>query len=147
LGPLMGKPDPVWPVLKHPPDPRVRSDFIHHLGPRGAVFRARVRQFVDFRALVRRFDEEADVTIRRALLLSLGEYGEEGLSPEARQALLPKLQNMYRTAADPGLRAAAEWLLRTWQQEACLKQVNDDWAKDKEQRQKRLEGIQQLLTQ
>ena len=59
--------------------------------------------------------------------------------------MLPKLQEMYRTDADPGLHAAAEWLLRTWKQEAWLKQVNEEWAKDKEQREKRLEGIQQLL--
>ncbi len=35
--------------------------------------------------------------------------------------------------------------MRTWKQEAWLKQVNDEWAKDKEQREKRLEGIEQLL--
>ena len=40
----------------------------------------------------------------------------------------------------------AEWLLRTWQQETWLKQVNDGWAKDKEEREKRLERIRQLLT-
>ena len=57
--------------------------------------------------------------------------------------MLPKLQDIYRTDADPGLHAAAEWLLRTWKQEAWLKQVNEEWAKDKEQREKRLEGIQQ----
>jgi formylglycine-generating enzyme required for sulfatase activity len=123
----------------------VRSNFIHHPGPRGAVFRARVRQYADFRALVQRFDEESDVTIRRALLLSLGEFGEEGLCLEARQALLPKLRSVYRTAADPGLHAAAEWLLRTWQQEAWLKQVNEEWAMDKEQRLKRLASIQLLV--
>ena len=60
--------------------------------------------------------------------------------------MLPKLQEIYRTAADPGLHAAAEWLLRTWKQEAWLKQVNEEWAKDKEQREKRLDGIKQMLT-
>jgi hypothetical protein len=34
-------------------------------------------------------------------------------------------------------------LLRTWKQETWLKQVNDEWAKDKEQREKREDGIQQ----
>ena len=32
------------------------------------------------------------------------------------------------------------------EQEAWLKQVNEEWAKDKEQREKRLDGIKQLLT-
>ena len=32
--------------------------------------------------------------------------------------------------------------LRTWKQEAWLKQVNEEWAKDEEQREKRLDGDQ-----
>ena len=31
-----------------------------------------------------------------------------------------------------------------WKQEAWLKQVNEEWAKDKEQREKRLDGIKQV---
>ncbi|MSR59839.1 MAG: formylglycine-generating enzyme family protein [Planctomycetaceae bacterium] len=132
----MDRPEKGWPLLKHSPDPRVRSYLIHRLYPLGA----------DAGAVVRRLDEEPDVTIRRALILSLGEYGERELSPDARQALFAKLQGIYRTQADPGLHAACEWLLRTWKQEAWLNQVNEEWAKDQEQRVKRLEGIQQLLT-
>src|SRR5260370_35320835 len=36
-------------------------------------------------------------------------------------------------------------LLRKWKEEAWLQQINEEWAKDKEQRQKRLEGIQQRV--
>jgi formylglycine-generating enzyme required for sulfatase activity len=72
--------------------------------------------------------------------------GMKELLPEARQALLAKLQAMYRTEADPGLHAASEWLLRTWPQESWLKQVNDEWAKDKERREQRLHSMRQLLT-
>ena len=133
----MNRPEKVWPLLKHSPDPRVRSYLIHRLSPLGA----------DAGAVLRRLDEEPDVTIRRALLLSLGEYDEKGLSPEARQAVLPRLQEIYRKDADPGLHASAEWLLRTWQQEAWLKQVNEEWAKDPAQREKRLDDIRQLLTE
>ena len=32
----LGQPDEVWPLLKHGPDPRVRSYLIHRLSPRGA---------------------------------------------------------------------------------------------------------------
>jgi formylglycine-generating enzyme required for sulfatase activity len=108
---------------------------IHRLYPFG----------VESGALIKRLDEEPDVTIRRALLLSLGEYGDKELSLEDRQGLLPKLQDRYRTATDPGLHAAVEWLLRTWKQEAWLQQVNDEWAKDKDQREKCLEGIGKAL--
>jgi formylglycine-generating enzyme required for sulfatase activity len=125
----------VWPLLKHSPDPRVRSYLIHRLSPLGA----------DAGAILKRFEEEPDITIRRALLLSLGEYGDKDLPPAARQAWLPRLQDIYRTNADAGLHAAAEWLLRQWKQEAWLKQVNEEWANNKEQREKRLESIRQRV--
>jgi formylglycine-generating enzyme required for sulfatase activity len=131
----MNRPEKVWPLLRHRPDPRVRSYLIHCLGPLGA----------DPGAIVKRLDEESDITIRRALILSLGEFDEKALPPAARQAVLPRLQEMYLTATDPGLHGAAEWLLRQWKQEAWLKQVNEAWAKDKQQRVKRLEGIEQLV--
>ena len=132
----MNQPAKVWPLLKHSPDPRVRSYLIHRLSPLGA----------DARAIVKRLDEETDLTIRRALLLSLGEFTETDFTPDERKAVLPKLQEMYRTASDPGLHAAAEWLLRTWKQEAWLTQVNEEWAKDGEGRDKRMAGIKELVT-
>jgi serine/threonine protein kinase/formylglycine-generating enzyme required for sulfatase activity len=131
----MDQPAKVWPLLKHRPDPRVRSYLIHRLSPLGA----------DAGTIVKRLDEEPDITIRRALLLILGEFDEKALPPAARQGLLPRLQEMYRTAADPGLHAAAEWLLRQWKQGAWLRQVNGEWASGKEQRQMRLQGIQQVV--
>jgi formylglycine-generating enzyme required for sulfatase activity len=131
----LGQPEKVWPLLKHSPDPRVRSYFIHRLFPLGA----------DPEAIVRRLDEEPDLSARRALLLALGEFDEATLPAASRNTLLPKVQQLYRDDPDPGLHAAAEWLLRTWKQEAWLKQVNDEWVKDKEQREKRLAGIGKVL--
>ena len=55
----------VWPLLKHSPDPRVRSWIIHKLGPLGA----------DPGVIVKRLGEEPEVSIRRALILSLGVRG------------------------------------------------------------------------
>jgi formylglycine-generating enzyme required for sulfatase activity len=132
----MHRPALVWPLLKRSPDPRVRSYLIHRLGPLGT----------DAGAILRRLDSESDITIRRALILSLGEYGEKGLSLEDRKVLLPKLQAMYRTEADPRLHAASEWLLRSWEQEAWLKEMNEEWAKDREQREERLHDFRQSLT-
>jgi hypothetical protein len=40
----MGKPEQVWPVLRHTPDPRARSYLIHRLGPMVADFSALVRR-------------------------------------------------------------------------------------------------------
>jgi formylglycine-generating enzyme required for sulfatase activity len=130
-------PDKVWPLLKHSPDPRVRSYLIH----RFSALRA------DPTALVKRLEEEPDVTIRRALILSLGEYGEEAWPSGERDVLVKKMQELYRTAQDPGLHAAAEWLLRQpqWQKQEWLHQTNDACAKDKHWQEQRLEHIRQAL--
>jgi hypothetical protein len=134
----MNKAEKVWPLLRRsdePEDPRLRSYVIHRLSLLGA----------DVGAIIKRLDEEPDVTIRRALVLSLGEFNEHEPSPETRKVLVPKLQTLYRSEADPGLHAAVEWLLRLWKEEPWLRRVNDEWAKDREQRDKRLASIQQFL--
>jgi formylglycine-generating enzyme required for sulfatase activity len=129
----MYQPDKVWPLLRHSPDPRVRSYLIHRLGPEGS----------DARAIVHRLGEEPDVTIMRALILSLGpeEFGEQARTP----GLVERLRETYRTAADPGLHAAAEWLLRQWKQEQWLGEAEAAWAKDREGREKRLDQIRKEL--
>lgn len=125
----------VWPLLKHSPDPRLRSYLIHHLSRLGA----------DARAIIQRLDGESDITIRRALILSLGAYDEQDLTSDIRRSLFPKLYELYRTAADPGLHSAVEWLLKRWKQEAWLKGVNEEWTKDRSGQQKRLGTIQEAL--
>jgi formylglycine-generating enzyme required for sulfatase activity/tRNA A-37 threonylcarbamoyl transferase component Bud32 len=122
----MNRPSRVWPLLKHSPDPRVRSYLIHRLSPLGA----------DAHALVNQLDATRDVAIRRAVLLSLGEFGETNFPPDERKVVLPRVRELYTTARDPGLHAAAEWLLRTWKQEAWLIQRNDEWAKASRERQR-----------
>src|SRR5262249_44174863 len=87
-------------------------------------------------------DRESDTTIRRALIQIVGEYDESAFPSDERKALLPKLQETYRTKADPGLHASVEWLLRTWKEEAWLQQVQKDWARGKEMP---LEAIVRLL--
>ena len=85
-----------------------------------------------------------DITIRRALLLSLGEFGEKDFRWRIVRRCCRSCRKSIAPTTDPGLHAASEWLLRTWKEEAWLKQENDEWAKDKEQREKRLEGIQEV---
>jgi hypothetical protein len=52
---------------------------------------------------------------------------------------------MYRTATDPALQAASEWVLRRWKQDAWQRRVNGEWANDKEQREKRLDDIKKAF--
>ena len=87
------------------------------------------------------------MTIRRALLLSLGEYRREGVY--ARRSQGRCCRSCRRSIATTPIRAfmrRRNGCCGQWKQEAWLKQVNDEWAKDKEQREKRLDGIKQLLT-
>src|SRR5262249_34920043 len=104
---------------------------VHRLGPMG----------IHARTIIDRLHEESDATIRRALILSLGEIRPESWSPDAREAFVAELQELYRTAHDPGLHASAAWLLRRWNQEKWLQQVDREWAKDTGQRQKRIRAI------
>jgi formylglycine-generating enzyme required for sulfatase activity len=131
----MDRPEKVWSLLKHSPDPRVRSYVIHRLGPMGA----------DPEAILKRLEQESDLTICRALILSLGEFRDQAFVARGRELLLEKLRQLYRNDPDPGLHAAAEWLLRTWKQERWLKQAEQEWAKDHKQQEHRLQGIRQEL--
>lgn len=132
----MNEPEMVWPLLRHSPDPRARSYLIHRLCPLGA----------DPGALCERLKQEPDISIRRALLLSLGEFCGGQASSKVHVNLLPSVRDIYQTDADPGVHAAAEWLLQQWQETPWLKQVTAGWVKDQTGRIKRLDEIKQALT-
>lgn len=131
------KPDRVWPLLKHSRDSRLRSYLIHRFGPMSA----------DPRAIVTRLNEEKDPSIRRALLLSLGEFRVKQLPAAARPGWTEKVREIFRASPDPGLHAAARWLLRQWNEEAWIKQTEEAWAKDKQEREKRRESIRRELAE
>jgi serine/threonine protein kinase/formylglycine-generating enzyme required for sulfatase activity len=111
---VMERGDKVWPLLKHSPDPTLRSFLIERLGPGG----------VDARMLLKRLDVEKEDSIRRAILLSLGEFVRDRLPPAERQNLLPRLLDLYRHDPDPGIHGAARWLLRKWEVEEKIKEVD-----------------------
>ena len=112
---IMGKSDKVWELLKHETDPTRRSFLIERLGPGG----------VDPKVLIAHLEEEPDVSIKRAILLSLGEFGLDRLSLAERQNLGPPLLQLYEKDLDPGIHGAAEWLLRQWGREAEMKIIDD----------------------
>ena len=108
----MDKGDAVWPLLKHSPDPRTRSYLIHRLSPLGA----------SPQAIIERLDVEPDVTIRRALILTLGEFDDQQLPPIDQKQLTVKLLNTYASDPDAGIHGASEWVLRRWGHDAQLKE-------------------------
>ncbi len=116
----LGTPEKVWPTLKFNPDPRVRSYITHWLSPLGA----------EPATIIQRLDIEPDVTIRRALVLMLGEFSESQLSTTQRQPLIEKLFGIYEYEPDAGLHGAAQWVLRKWgqgkRQEAVVEKIKTD---------------------
>jgi eukaryotic-like serine/threonine-protein kinase len=123
----MGAPERVWPILKQSPDPRVRSYVIHWLSPLGG----------DPQQILQRLDSEPDVTIRRALVLMLGQFSDSQLSMAQRQPVIEKLLTSVETEPDAGLHGAAEWLLRKWGQDKRLEAVLDKLKTDDKQLQAR----------
>lgn len=91
----------VWPLLRHSPDPRVRSRIIHRLSPMGA----------SPEALVTQLDQEQEVSIRRALILCLGTFPSVSFADVAN-SLTKKLLGLYENDPDPGIHGAAGWVLR-----------------------------------
>jgi formylglycine-generating enzyme required for sulfatase activity len=99
----------------------------------------------DPQALRKRLEEEPDVSICRALLLSLGEFPTGQHPAPQREPLLARVLRWYREHPDPGLHGAAEWLLRRkWGQAAKLQEIDRELAKGK---QKKLEQIKQDMGQ
>ena len=119
----MGQAENVWPLLKHSPDPRVRSYIIHWLSPLGG----------DPKEIIARYKQETDVTIKRALLLCLGEFNKSRLPESQRKPLIETLLTVYRSDSDAGLHAAAEWLLRKWDQGEQIAALDKDLRQNKEQ--------------
>jgi serine/threonine protein kinase/formylglycine-generating enzyme required for sulfatase activity len=124
---VMGRAEKVWPLLKHQPDPTLRSFLIEWLGPVG----------VEASVLIARLDQEQDISAKRAILLSLGGYGPDLLSQDQRLSLLPRLLKLYRDDPDAGLHGATEWLLRQWGDEAKLTVIDKELATGKVEGQRR----------
>jgi formylglycine-generating enzyme required for sulfatase activity len=122
----LGETERVWPLLAHGPYPEARSRLIHLLGPDG----------VPAGTVAARLRTEQDVSIRRALILALGEYRTEQIPTQMQQRLVGKLLDWYRDDADCGIHGAIDWLLRhgkegpnerplNWGQATALDQIDE----------------------
>jgi len=102
-----GRPEGVWKLFRHAPDPRLRSHLIHLLGPFGA----------DPQQVYHRLEVEPELSARRGLVLALGEMASsDGLlfdrTSGFRETVASILRRIHDEDPDPGLHAAAEWTLR-----------------------------------
>jgi formylglycine-generating enzyme required for sulfatase activity/tRNA A-37 threonylcarbamoyl transferase component Bud32 len=100
----LGESETVWPVFRFPAngDPTARSYLQERLAGIG----------VDPVVLIRRFQTEADVSAKRALLIALGDYEPSPLWAGEREAFSKELVTLYREHPDAGLHGAIDWLLR-----------------------------------
>jgi formylglycine-generating enzyme required for sulfatase activity len=139
----MGKVEGVWSFLRHSADPRLRSFIVNWLKPLEAdpkTIAAELERLPPTTKPVpdpgrQRMDAilfDPATSQRRALIVSLGTYGAEGLSPGEREPLIGKLLDLYRNDPDAGIHGAAEWTLRKWGQNAKLKEADAQLMKQKD---------------
>jgi formylglycine-generating enzyme required for sulfatase activity/serine/threonine protein kinase len=126
----LGRPERAWPLLRQSMYPDARTYLIHRAGPLGA----------DVRLLLKQLEVEADLSIRQALILALGEYAPEQVPAGVRKEWTARLLGWYRTEDDPGLRAAIDWLLRHGQDGPLPRKLDWGQAKELQQIDKELQG-------
>ena len=107
----MGKAAEVMPLLRHSADPRLRSFIVNWLNPLGADPKTLAAELDRLRTTAKPTPAEGqqfmdavlfhpETSQRRALILALGTYGTEGLSPGEREPLIGKLLDLYRNDPD-----------------------------------------------
>ena len=127
----LGAVEPVWPLLAHSSDPRIRGFLIHWLARLGddpatlqTCLREIERMAQPHSIAGNRTQEQSpsdpnrstlfdfDTSIRRALILVAGHFDPAHLSTEDRARAIEKLLDVYRDDPDPGIHGAARWTLR-----------------------------------
>ena len=142
----LGQAEAIWPLLRDSADPRLRSFIINRLRPLGVdprIVAAELNHLEGIRAPSSRPAEQGEggrspgegpamdsilfhpqISMRRALILALGTYGTEGLSPGEREPLIARLLEAYRDDPDAGVHGAAAWTLRQWGRKEELKAID-----------------------
>ena len=110
----LGEAETVWPLLRQTADSSLRTYLIHDFA----------RMNVDPGVLVARLRAEKNLSVRRALILGLGEYNEEQLPANQRRPLVVMLLRWYREDPDPGIHSAIGWLLRYGKQGDAPRKLN-----------------------
>jgi formylglycine-generating enzyme required for sulfatase activity len=138
----LGQTEKVWTLLKHSRDPGVRSEIVNGLKPHGAEFEAIAAKLagmgtteefpVGDPSRMNTILFHPETSMRRALILALGQYDVDMLSSEEREPLVAKLVEAYRDDPDAGIHGAAEWTLRRWKQGKKLEAVHAELMKVKD---------------
>jgi formylglycine-generating enzyme required for sulfatase activity len=120
----------VWSVLEHRPDPTLRSYLIHRLGILGCDARLIAATLSiendESGSLTTGPNPQTEVSIRRALILSLEASKNGRLLFAERSSWKERLLTLYREDPDPGVHGAVEWLLRQWGQSDQLQRIDKE---------------------
>jgi tRNA A-37 threonylcarbamoyl transferase component Bud32 len=117
---LLGESSRVWALLRSSPDPQVRSMLIDQLGPAG----------VDPNLVWERLAEAGTpVSIRIALIQSLGGIPSDAWPSQLRATVVNRLIHLYRDDPDRGIHSSAKWLLLRWGYAAKLTRIDTDLAR------------------
>src|SRR5580704_13392342 len=100
----LGTLEPIWPLLRHTPDPTTRSFIIDRVANYG----------VDPEVLWQRLTIESDASAKAALILSLGHYPKDAFAQKEFASKRLMMVDIYRDDADPGVHGASAWLLQHW---------------------------------
>jgi hypothetical protein len=100
----LGYGDEAWPLLQLTADPSLRSFIIYHLG----------KLQTDHNTLAARLAVEREVSIRRALIQSLGGLNLTRIPTTDRNRIAEQLRALYTSDPDPGIHSSASWTLRQW---------------------------------
>jgi eukaryotic-like serine/threonine-protein kinase len=131
----LGRASEVWPLLRHSPDPRLKSFLINWLNPLGADPNLVANELDRLDSPATHHAPPAtpkmdailfhpETSIRRALILALGTYGLDALSPGEREPLIARLLALYENDPDAGIHGAAACALGRWQQQAKLEAID-----------------------
>ncbi len=119
----LGRGEDVWPLLRHSPDPSVRSYIVNWLKPLGAdprIISRRLKELdrIEGAESTRGASSTGDALTsavnseRRALILAMGFYSRDELSSVGQ---VPNdLLKLFKEDGDPGIHGAAEWTLKRW---------------------------------
>jgi serine/threonine protein kinase/formylglycine-generating enzyme required for sulfatase activity len=134
----LGHADQVWPRLQHSPDPRLRSFMVNWISPSGTDPKLLTAELVRLDTpAIRHHRMDAilfhpETSIRRALILALGTYRADTLSPGEREPQTAKLLDLYRNDPDAGIHGSAGWALRQWKQDEELKAADAELSRLKD---------------
>jgi formylglycine-generating enzyme required for sulfatase activity len=103
-----------------------------------------MRKAISIQDVIRRIGKTTDAGERAALVLCLGGFGENAITPASRKSMTALLIGLYRNDPDPEVHSAVDWLLRhsnegpgrprvNWDQRTALEEIDREAAQNSTQ--------------